>query len=107
MKERRIPRRDHAKVDRAPRSHSGSGRDDISGSETVAAAEFKARCLELLDRVRQGRRSIVVTKHGKPVARLIPYEPEPAPILGCMEGSVTYAGDIVAPIGEPWEADAG
>lgn len=39
----------------------------------VAAAEFKARCLELMDRVREGGAEYVVTKHGTPVAKLVPY----------------------------------
>ena len=73
----------------------------------VPAAEFKARCLELLDRVRQDRRPLVVTKHGKPVARVLPYEEEPAPIFGWLRDTVIEYGDIISPIGEPWEADEG
>lgn len=56
---------------------------------TVAAARFKARCLELMDRVRETRETYVVTKHGKPVAKLVPYEDAPArPFFGSMAGTV-------------------
>lgn len=73
---------------------------------TVSAAEFKTHCLQLMDRVQQERSEVVVTKYGRPVARLVPYEPEPAPVLGHLRGTVTYYGDIVSPTGESWDADA-
>lgn len=75
-------------------------------SDQVTATEFKARCLELMDRVRQEGRSVVVTKRGRPVVRVIPYEERTKPILGFVhEGIISY-GDIVTPADEPWEADA-
>jgi prevent-host-death family protein len=53
------------------------------------AAEFKARCLELMDRVRESRVEYVVTKHGKPVARLVPYtEQGETTFFGSLKGSV-------------------
>lgn len=70
--------------------------------KTIAASEFKARCLELLDEVARTRQAVVVTKRGRPVARLAPLEPD-LPVS--LEGSVTYAGDIVAPTGEEWDAE--
>ena len=55
----------------------------------VSAAEFKAKCLELMDRVRETGVEYVVTKHGKPVARLVPYTAaERATIFGVMKGTV-------------------
>lgn len=55
----------------------------------VAAAEFKARCLELMDRVRETGAEYIVTKHGRPVARLVPYsEPARASFFGALKGSV-------------------
>ena len=71
-------------------------------TKTIAAGEVKAKCLELLDEVARTRRAIIVTKRGRPVARLVPLEPE-NPIS--LEGSVSYGGDIVAPTGEKWDAD--
>jgi prevent-host-death family protein len=74
----------------------------------VPAGEFKARCLKLMDEVREQRRPIVITKRGKPVARLVPVE-EPArePIFGRMRGSVTILGDIVGPLDVEWNAEKG
>jgi len=55
----------------------------------VAAAEFKARCLELMDRVRETGAEYIVTKHGKPVAKLVPYtEPSRPTFFGSMKGTV-------------------
>ena len=55
----------------------------------IAAADFKATCLELMDRVRETRTEYVVTKHGRPVAKLVPYtDPERKPFLGSMKGTV-------------------
>ena len=72
----------------------------------VPAAEFKAHCLELLDRVRQTRQEITVTKHGRPVAKLVPLSEKAQPIVGCMKGTVTRYGDLVSPVDERWAADA-
>jgi prevent-host-death family protein len=56
---------------------------------TLAAAEFKATCLELMDRVRETGVEYVVTKHGKPVAKLVPYvAPKPRKVFGCLKGTV-------------------
>ena len=57
--------------------------------QSIAAAEFKARCLELMDRVRESGTEYVVTKHGVPVARLVPYVDEARPsFFGSMKGTV-------------------
>jgi len=71
----------------------------------VSATEFKAHCLELLDWVRQTREEITVTKHGKPVAKLVPLSEKARRIFGCLEGTVTRYGDLVSPIDERWTAD--
>ena len=55
----------------------------------VAAADFKARCLELMDRVRETGVEYVITKHGNPVAKLVPYnESARRSFFGAAEGSV-------------------
>lgn len=57
--------------------------------EAVAAAEFKAKCLELLDHVRESGAVYVVTKHGHPVAQVAPYRASAAPSgFGALKGSV-------------------
>jgi prevent-host-death family protein len=69
----------------------------------IAAGEFKAKCLQLLDDVAETRGTLVITKHGKPVARLVPIEPE-QPLFGALKGSVVGEMDIVSPISAEWEA---
>jgi len=72
----------------------------------IAATEFKAHCLSLMERVARTREEIVITKHGKPVARLVPAQAEPAAeVFGFMAGTVTRMGDIVSPVGEEWDAE--
>jgi prevent-host-death family protein len=57
--------------------------------QRLPAAEFKAKCLELMDRVRETGGEYVVTKHGKPVAKLVPYaEPARVSFFGSMKGTV-------------------
>jgi prevent-host-death family protein len=76
----------------------------------IPAGEFKARCLKLMDQVRATRRPIVITKRGKPIARLVPVEEETPSIFGRMKGTVTIHGDIVgptSPTGEEWHAQRG
>lgn len=72
----------------------------------VPATEFKAHCLELLDRVGRTREEITVTKHGKPVAKLVPLPEKGERLFGCMAGTVTHYDDLVSPVDERWAADA-
>lgn len=69
---------------------SGSKRKPrAAATHAIGAAGFKARCLELMDRVRETGVEYVVTKHGEPVARLVPYAaPERRPLFGSMKKSV-------------------
>lgn len=71
----------------------------------IKASEFKAKCLSLLDEVQDTGESIIVTKRGKPVARLEPMKRKPKTLFGAMKGSVTILGDIVAPLGDWGEPD--
>lgn len=73
----------------------------------LPASQFKARCLELMDYVRATGREIVITKHGKPVAKLAPVMGATPDPFGYLRGTVTYMGDIVSPIGERWDAEEG
>jgi prevent-host-death family protein len=74
--------------------------------EWISAGEFKTHCLRLIERVRQERAEVVVTRYGKPVARLVPYDAQPAAVLGWLAGAVTSCGDLVSPVDEAWDADA-
>ncbi len=73
--------------------------------QRIAAGEFKAKCLHLLDEVQRTRTEIVITKRGKPVARMLPVEQEPPSVFGRMKGTVEILGDIVASTGEQWQVD--
>lgn len=74
----------------------------------ISAAEFKAKCLKLLDQVASTHQPLVITKRGKPVAKLVPIEEEAStPLFGYMKGTLTIVGDIVAPLDEAWSAEAG
>jgi prevent-host-death family protein len=73
----------------------------------VAAGEFKAKCLRLLDEVAARRTPLVITKRGKPVAKLVPIEDEPVTLYGRMAGTVKILGDIIGPLDDlEWNADA-
>ena len=76
------------------------------GAMVVSASEFKTHCLRLMDQVQRERREIIITKHGRPVARLLPFDASVPDILGCMRGAVSHYGDLTSPIEEKWEADA-
>jgi prevent-host-death family protein len=77
----------------------------IVTKQSIAAGEFKAKCLHLLDEVQQTRKEIVITKRGRPVARLVPVEEKTPTLFGRMKGTGIILGDIVSPTGEVWEAD--
>lgn len=67
---------------------------------SMAAGEFKARCLALLDEVAATGRPLMVTKRGRPVAKLVPVSP-PRPLLG----SIVREKDLVSPVDATWDAD--
>lgn len=73
--------------------------------QTISASQFKAKCLAVLDEVAAGD-AVVVTKRGKPVAKVVPVDPLVRPNL---QGSVTQLvsdEELVAPLDEPWSGDA-
>jgi prevent-host-death family protein len=71
---------------------------------TISASEFKAKCLKLMDEVAATGESIVVTKNGKPVSRLVPYRQRTETLFGAARGAIEIVGDIVGPIDVEWEA---
>ena len=69
----------------------------------VAATEFKERCLALLEEVRQTRQSLLVTRHGKPVAEILPYVPKSGGSTNPLKGSILSQSDLIAPLDERWD----
>jgi len=74
----------------------------------VSSSDMKNSWREFLERVSQARQEVVVTRYGRPIAKLTPYEGPGASggIFGSLAGSVTIHGDLLAPLGEDWHADA-
>jgi prevent-host-death family protein len=72
---------------------------------TMGASEFKARCLRVMEEVRTRRESVLITKNGRPVARIVPAEKPREDIFGCLKGIVRITGDIEAPVvpASDWE----
>lgn len=71
----------------------------------VSAAEFKAKCLSLFDEVAAERSSFVVTKRGKPVARVVPLAIGAGGTgNGSLRGSLLYEEGLLDPVAAEWEA---
>lgn len=69
----------------------------------IGAAEFKAHCLAILDEVDED--GIVITKRGRPVAKLIPIRAGSAELIGALKGKLTITGDILS-TGAAWDAQS-
>ena len=76
--------------------------------EEVAISEFKAKCLALLERVRQTKKPLRVTRFGKPVADVVPATPDAgqAAWIGSMKDSMQIVGDIVSPVVDETDIEA-
>jgi prevent-host-death family protein len=74
----------------------------------ISAAEFKAKCLKLIDEVATSHVPLIITKQGKPGAKLAPIDEEtPKSLFGYMRGKGQILGDIVNVPQEPWTAETG
>lgn len=76
----------------------------------IPAAEFKANCLKIMDEVEKTHDPVVITKRGRPVAKLVPVErpgTKRKPLFGYMADEATILGDVVNMPKTIWEADAG
>ncbi len=71
--------------------------------KTIGAAKFKAECLALLDDLDPD--GLVITKRGKPVARLLPFDRQHAELIGSLRDKVEIRGDILS-TGIEWDAGA-
>ena len=80
----------------------------VYGRTEVPASDLKNDWHHWLDEVARGRRTLVVTRYGTPVAVLSPIEEEPpaSSVFGALRGWVTAEGDLVAPTGDGWDAES-
>ena len=76
--------------------------------EEVAISEFKAKCLALLERVRQTKKPLRITRFGKPVAEIVPPSPDAADQdwIGSIKNTMQILGDIVSPVIEEKDIEA-
>ena len=71
--------------------------------DTLTVSKFKATCLAVVEEVAKTKQGVIITKRGKPIAELIPYEAEMAPVP--LKETVAFMEDIVSPVAtEDWEA---
>jgi prevent-host-death family protein len=75
----------------------------FSFMKKMAAGAFKVHCLAVMDEVQSKREAVLITKRGKPVAKLVPVEREADDIFGFLSGKGKITGDIVSPILSPEE----
>jgi prevent-host-death family protein len=77
----------------------------MAAPHEVGAAEFKARCLQIVEEVERSGSEVVITRHRKPVARLVPIRDESGAFCGALTGMVTGQRDVISPIDVKWEYD--
>ena len=73
------------------------------GQKSISASKFKEQCLSLLDTIEP--EGLVITKHGKPVARLVPIGQENASLVGALSGKLKIHGAIFS-TGTKWNAQS-
>jgi prevent-host-death family protein len=71
--------------------------------KTVPAGTFKTHCLAIMDEVKAKRESVVITKHGQPVAKLVPVNPDHDELFGFLQGRGRVTGDVIRPVLSPEE----
>jgi prevent-host-death family protein len=82
----------------------------VNGTREIAAGEFKAKCLAILDEVNETGQEVIITKRGKPTAKLIPFScrKKAKPFIGRLEGIIKIVGDpddLIKPVfpEEDWD----
>ncbi len=73
----------------------------------VTAANFRSNCFKILDEVDKQHKEVVITKRGKPIAKLVRYETSPSsdPLLGTLPGVGCTVGDLTEPFEDKWALD--
>jgi prevent-host-death family protein len=75
--------------------------------KTMPAGSFKTHCLAVIDEVYEKHEEVIITKHGKPMARLVPLEEKEDEIFGFMRGRMKIVGDIISPVDpiDGWDSE--
>jgi len=75
----------------------------------LSASQFKTHCLALMDQVAASREPVLITKHGKPVAKLVPVTPQGQNLFGLHAGLGSEAADFdpAETVDVAWAADEG
>jgi prevent-host-death family protein len=68
-----------------------------AGMKKMAAGAFKTNCLAVMDEVQAKHETVVITKHGQPVAKLVPVNAETDEIYDFLKGKGAVTGDVVSP----------
>ncbi len=79
--------------------------DKSIDGQVVKASEFKAKCLKFMDQVANTGNELVISKNGRPLVRLTPYQNKPASLFGINRGKIKILGDIIEPLDIKWEAN--
>lgn len=74
--------------------------------EKIKISTLKAKCLSIVEKVKKNRRQITITKRNIPIAKIVPIEEKETKVFGKLKGTVHIKGDIIAPIGEEWNANS-
>jgi len=77
----------------------------MKAARTMKASELQTKCLAVMDTVARTGDSVILTKRGKPVAKICPItQPQPS-VFGFMKGRIEILGDIISPIDVEWDAE--
>jgi prevent-host-death family protein len=74
-------------------------------SQNIAISKLKSNCLQILENIRVGKKSITVTKRAKPIAKIVPFEEDKTSIMRLLRHKAEIKGDIIRPIDEKWDVD--
>ena len=76
--------------------------ESVTDMKTIEATEFKKQCLALLDEL--ASEGLIITRHGNPVAHVLPYEGSHSDLIGSLRQKITVKGDLFT-TGVPWNAN--
>jgi prevent-host-death family protein len=74
------------------------------GERAMKASDFKAKCLHVMDEINETGDVVTITKNGRPVARLVPFNRPHKSLWGSHAGQIEIMGDIVGPVLEDFES---